>query len=105
MTETKTVPVEPTREMRLAMQRALLDNYPEIIGGEVYTNGRLETAIYAAGVAAAPSPQVGREELARIIDPDVMRRGSDGRYVWSADVRSFPLAKADAILSLINGGN
>lgn len=49
------VPVEPTREQELAMQRALLKDYPKVFEGEAYVNGKLLDAIYAAALAAAPA--------------------------------------------------
>ncbi|MFA4899915.1 MAG: hypothetical protein WC563_10350 [Brevundimonas sp.] len=60
MTQTPTdalrlVPVEPTREQELAMQRALLKDYPKVFEGEAYVNGKLLDAIYAAALAAAPA--------------------------------------------------
>lgn len=60
MTQTPTdalrlVPVEPTREQQLAMQSALLKNYPDVFEGEAYVNGNMLGAIYSAALAAAPA--------------------------------------------------
>lgn len=49
------VPVEPTREQELAMQRALLKDYPRVFEGEAYVNGKMLDAIYSAAIAAAPA--------------------------------------------------
>ncbi len=49
------VPVEPTREQQLAMQSALLKNYPDVFEGEAYVNGNMLGAIYSAALAAAPA--------------------------------------------------
>jgi hypothetical protein len=46
---------EPTREQQLAMQKALLDNWPKLIGDDVCVNGRLLTAVYEAALSASPA--------------------------------------------------
>lgn len=43
---------EPSREQSLAMSRALIDNWPKLIGDDVCVNGRLSDATYKAAIDA-----------------------------------------------------
>lgn len=66
----------PTKPQRLAMQRALLDNYPEIYDSEVYTNGNMMQAIYLAAIDASLSPDQAEETSG----PGVIVQRPDGTW-------------------------
>ena len=55
------VPREPSREQQLAMQKALLDNWPKLIGDDVCVNGRLLDAVYEAALSAPSTTSTAGE--------------------------------------------